>query len=150
MRYRHEGVVDLRTFEKSASVTAEAVYTTIIDSLGSEQLKSLRSVMADTTSMNTGKKKGINSRLVQHMNKQAIHILECQFHVNEILLNHVIKHIDGKLVAPDRMHPDSVYNKIKLLPQQASITETDLVRNIDVPMRSLRYLRSILEWFSTG
>ena len=54
------------------------------------------------------------------------------------------------LVAPDRMHPDSVYNKIMLLPQQSSetdITETHLVKNINVPTRSLRFLKSILEWF---
>ena len=52
--------------------------------------------MANTTSMNTGKNEGINSRLAEHMDSQGIHVLECQFHVNEILLNHFIKHIDGK------------------------------------------------------
>ena len=122
-------MIELRTFEKNASVTAETVYSTLIESLGSTQLKKMRSVIVDTSRMNTGKKKSINSRLAKYMDaldSQEIHVLECQLniHVNEILLNHVIKLIDGKSVAPDRMHPDSLYNKIKLLRNRALTSRT--------------------------
>ena len=103
----------MHSFEKTDSANADAVYSTIINMLDSNQLEKMLSVMADTTSLNTGKESGINNRLSVYFKQSVghdIHLLECQFYINEILLNHVINHVDGKPTAPNRMEADSVYN----------------------------------------
>jgi len=126
------------------------VFSTVLSNVDEALLKKIYSVMADTTSMNTGKDRGINSRLAVYFDQKighGLHILECQFHVNEILLAHVVKYLEGKPTAPDRMEQDSVYNMIKSLkPGQAS----DLVHCNDLvtTSRAVMILKSALEWFS--
>ena len=54
--------------------------------------------MANTTSLNTGKRTGFNKRLVDHFNTKkgdSIHTLECMFHVNEIYFDHVVDFVEG-------------------------------------------------------
>ena len=55
--------------------------------------------MSDTTALNTGKKSGINKRLLDFFYEHCgrpIHTSECLFHVNEIYMSHVIAKIEGE------------------------------------------------------
>ena len=54
--------------------------------------------MADTTSLNTGKKAGVNKRLDDHFSAEVghdIHTLECMFCVDEIYFDHVVTFVEG-------------------------------------------------------
>ena len=71
--------------------------------------------MADITALNTGKKSGINTRLVKYFNKTIgndIHTLECLFHVIEIYLIHLISMIEGKKKGPEMMEGGALLNNI--------------------------------------
>ena len=139
----------MHSFEKTDSVNAEAVYSTIIEMLGSNQLEKMQSALADTTSLNTGKANGINNRLSVYFRERVghdIHLLECQFHINEIMMNHVIKHVDGKPTAPNRMEADSVYNLIKQCNPTKS-TSHNLSSTVWVTPRAMNCLKSSLSWF---
>ena len=108
--------------------------------------------MADTTSINTGNKNGISNRLAIHLNEITgadIYILECQFHINEILMKNVVKYVDGKPVAPDRMQQDSVYNRIsKIRPQTVENVPCSQLRGINVTARTIGFAKSVVEWYS--
>ena len=109
-------VINVHSLEKTDSVNAEAVYSIIIKMLGSNQLEKKQSVRADTTSLNIGKANGINNCLSVYFREKFGHdilLLESQFHINEIMVNHVIKHVDDKPTAPNCVEADSAYNLIK-------------------------------------
>ena len=99
------------------SVTAGvAVDVMVTELFGEALLEKTWSVMADTTSLNTGNRSGINTRLQRHIQSNfgyGIHVLECLFHTTEILLSRVIKHVEGPYFSPDKMQADSAYNMIK-------------------------------------
>ena len=106
-------------------------------------------VMADTTSKNTGKAKGISNRLAAFFKENVghgIHVLECQFHVNELLLGHTVKFIEGKSVAPDRMAEESVYNLIQKVKPTEELQLLNCSISVFVTARGLNSLRSTLIW----
>ena len=61
---RREDLINVHAFEESASITAKDVFKAVTQSINTMQLQKLRSVMADTTSINTGKKNGISNSLL--------------------------------------------------------------------------------------
>ena len=74
--------------------------------------------MSDTTAVNTGLRKGINSRLKNFFNKfygRDIHTFECLLHINELYLTHLIKFKEGDSKAPNKMQDDAIYNLIEEL-----------------------------------
>ena len=90
----------------------------------------------------------IKSRLAAHVNEAVghdIHCSECQFHVNEILLNHVIKYVEGRPTATDRMATDSVYSRIKLIAPGKLV---DVSIKHQVLTRASPFLKSTLNWYS--
>ena len=126
------------------------VFSAIVSSIGQTQLKKILSVMSDTTSINTGKDKGINTRLAAYFKQEVghgIHVLECQFHINELLFNHVVKFVEGKPTAPDRMEQDSLYNMIKLF-RPGDLTDMVHCGGISTTTRAVQCLKSALAWFS--
>ena len=72
--------------------------------------------MSDTTALNTGKKNGINKRLVdfflEHCGR-TIHTLESLFHVNEIYMSHVNAKVEGEKKGPDAMEEGSLVRCFK-------------------------------------
>ena len=89
---RCESFMLVKSLPELLSVTAAAIFNTITEEISNTCLQNIDSVMADTTAVNTGKKSGINTRLVEYSNKTIghdIHTLECLFHVNEIYSTHV-------------------------------------------------------------
>ena len=99
-----EKVVAVKTFNKGLSVTAETVFTAIMEHVDVNILNKVYSVLSDTTALNAGKLSGVNKRLsdfyyLHHGRK--IHVLECLFHVNEI--THAIAKIEGKKKGPGAM-----------------------------------------------
>ena len=54
--------------------------------------------MSDTTAVNTGCRKGINTRLKAYFNKKVrrdIHVFECLLHINELYLTHFVHEYEG-------------------------------------------------------
>ena len=148
--FRYEDVFRLRSFEESESVTADVVFSAIINCFDVTHLKKVFSVMSDTTSLNTGKDKGINNRLTAYFKQEVghgIHILECQFHINELLFNHVVKSVEGKPAAPDRMGQDSVYNMIKLF-KPGRLTDVVNCSDLSTTLRAVQCLKSALTWYA--
>ena len=120
--FQQEHVINLTSFKESKSVTADEVFSTAVNSINQEPLKKVHSVMADT-SINTGDDKRIHSGLAGHFNQVSghqIHVPECQFYVNEILLSHAIKYTEVKPTAPDRMSPELVYYFVKVFKARQS------------------------------
>ena len=77
------------------------------------------------------------------------HILEYQFHINEILMNNVIKNVDGKPVAPDRMQQNSVYSRIsKMRPPTVENVSCSQHPGINVTARAIGFVKSVVEWYS--
>ena len=67
--------------------------------------------MADTTTLNTGSRSGINTRLqrnIQSNFSRQMHVLECLFYITKIYLSRVRKHVEGPYFSPDKMQTDSV------------------------------------------
>ena len=105
--------------------------------------------MADTTSLNPGKERGSNTSLSKYFKQEighAIHLLECQFHINEILLNHVIRNVHGKPTAPDRMSSDLAYNPIKQLKPSETTTTISFSSTVSAASRAANSLKSSLSW----
>ena len=107
--------------------------------------------MADTTALNTGKKSGVNARLVKYLNNELghdIHTLECMFLTNEIYLSHVISYVDGQKKGPGAMQDGALLNLIALdKPSREKLTPAN---QLDVPVTRIAavHLRANLEWFS--
>ena len=111
-----ERIMAVKSFTAGASVTAQTVFNAIVNEVCGPCINNAFSIMADTTSLNSGKKSGVNKRLVDLFNKNVghdIHVLECMFHVNEIYFLHVISTIEGKIKGPVAMQDDALLNCIK-------------------------------------
>ena len=75
-------------------------------------------------------------------------MLESQFHGNKILLSHLIKYMEGKPTAPDRMSEESIYNSIKLLEPDVVIKiNEELHPDLPIARRAVNSLRSALQPF---
>ena len=108
--------------------------------------------MEDTPVLNTGKKFGINTRLVEYFNKTIghdIHTFERLFHVNEIYLTHVISMIEGKKKGPDMMEGGAFLNISAI--QKPAIENLVTPDQLNIPVTSIAamHLKAKLEWFST-
>ena len=56
--------VAMRTFDKEDAITGERLFDAVVEELFTDTfLDKVKSVLSDTTAVNTGSKKGINSRL---------------------------------------------------------------------------------------
>ena len=110
---RCESIMLVKSFPNSISVTAKVIFDTITEEISIQCLQNVYSIMADTTAVNTGKKSGVNTRLVQYFKETIghdVHTLECLFHVNEIYLTHVISMVDGRKKGPGMMEDGSLLN----------------------------------------
>ena len=147
----HKSVFAVNSFLKGLSVTAETVFNTITREACSFQLSHIYSVMADTTALNTGKKSGVNARLVKYFNNELdhdIHTLECMFHTNEIYLSHVVSYVDGQKKGSGAMQDGALLNLLALdKPNREKLTPAN---QLDVPVTRIAavHLRAKLEWFS--
>ena len=106
----------VKSFPAGVSVTAQTVFNAIVNEVCGPCINNVFSIMADTTSLNRGKKSGVNKRLVDLLNENVghdIHELECMLHVNEIYFSHVILTIEGKTKGPGAMHDGVLFNCIK-------------------------------------
>ena len=82
--------------------SAEVVHQATADETTS-YLSQVYSVMADTTSMNAGKKSEISKRVADHFISVIGHdidTLECMFHVNETYFTHIKSAIKRKTRRP--------------------------------------------------
>ena len=107
---RCESIMLVKSFPNSISVTAKVIFDTITEEISIQCLQNVYSIMADTTAANTGKKSGVNTRLVQYFKETIghdVHTLECLFHVNEIYLTHVISMVDVRKKGPGMMEDGS-------------------------------------------
>ena len=111
-----ERFAQLKSFEEEESITGERLFDAIVVELfDDELLKKVYSILSDTTAVNTGSVKGINSRVKAYFNKEKgrdMHVFECLLHINELFLNHLIKVYEGDSKAPNKMEKGSVYNLI--------------------------------------
>ena len=113
----------MKSFPAGVSVTAQTVFNVTVNKVCGPCINNVFSIMADTTSLNSVKKSGVNKRLVDLFNENVgrdIHVLECMFHVNEIYFSHVISTIEGKTKGPGAMQDGALFNCIK------SINKTDI------------------------
>jgi len=149
---RCEKILGIKSFPVGASVTAEVLFKTITEETSSACLKNVYSVMADTTAINTGKKSGVNKRLVDFFNEcigHDIHTLECMFHVNEIYLTHVIAMIEGQKKGPGALQDGALLNNIVNIEKPNA---NDLLprNHLKVPITRIAalHLKAKLDWFS--
>ena len=111
-----ERIMAMKSFPAGVSVIAQTVFNAIVNEVCGPYINNVFSIMADTTSLNCGKKSGVNKRLVDLFNKNVghdIHVLECMFHVNEIYFSHVISTIEGTTKGPGAMQDGALLNSIK-------------------------------------
>jgi len=147
-----EKVIAIKTFEEGASVTSEAIFSTATEQCG-HVLGKVYSVMSDTTALNTGKKTGVNKRLVDFCKQtygHEVHTLECLFHVNEIYLTHVISKVEGKKKGPGAMQEGALmkyFSEIRKPDLARAVARTEL--NIPVSKMAVLHLQSKMEWFSS-
>ena len=86
-----------------------------VKSFDSEFLLKILCLVADTTALNTGCKKGAFKQIVHHLMVQygiELHALECLMHVVELLFKHFFLFIDGPAKSPEKLQKDAVYNFI--------------------------------------
>ena len=109
----------LKTFKSDESITGECLFDTMVEELFDNSfLRKVICSMSDTTAVNTGVKKGINTRLRCFFKKHIgrdLHTFECLLHVNELYLTHFIKFYESDTKAPNKMQHDSIYNLIEEL-----------------------------------
>ena len=135
-----------------ASVTCEVIFEAIVDETCTSHLNKVYSVMADSTSLNSGEKSGINKRLVDYFHSSVghdIHTLECMFHVNEIYFSHMLSAIEGKTKGPGAMQEGALLNKIKSIhkPRIADIVPRHVL-SIPVTAMAQVHIKAKAEWFS--
>ena len=104
----------LKTFRIREKCSAEACANFLIKSV--PEPVNLLSLMADTCSLNTGEKNRIFRQIEAHYKRnigEDILALECQFHVNELLLKNVMRYYDGPTTSPTALQKSSVHGFIK-------------------------------------
>ena len=146
-----ERVLAVKSF-CDASVTSEVIFKAIVDETCTSHLNKVYSVMADTTSLNSGEKSGINKRLVDYFQSSVghdVHTLECMFHVNEIYFSHVLSAIEGKTKGPGAVQEGALLNKIKSIHKLriADIVPRHVL-NIPVTAMAQVHIKAKAEWFS--
>ena len=149
---RCESVMLVKSLPKSLSVTAEVIFNTITEEISNTCLQNIYSVMADTTALDTGKKYGINTRLVEYSNKTIghdIHTLECLFRVSEIYLPHIISVVEGKKKSAGMMEDGALMNNISAL-RKPNAENLVPPKQLNIPVTSIAvvHFKSKLEWFS--
>ena len=139
-------------FSKFHISHCKVIFDTITEEINIQCLQNVYSIMADTTAVNTGKKSGVNTRLVQYFKETIghdVHTFECLFHVNEIYLTHVISMVDGRKKGPGMMEDGSLLNNISAIQKpdiQDLVPRTQL--NVQVTNIAAVHLKAKLEWFS--
>jgi len=73
---------------------AASIASGIFDYLSSHNVENLVAVGCDGTAVNTGQKGG-TIRLLEQKLKRPLQWFVCQLHANELLLRHILQHIDG-------------------------------------------------------
>ena len=108
-----EKFVALKSFSDDDSITGQHLFDAMVDELFDRDfLLKVHSSMSDTTAVNTGCRKGINTRLQDYFNRELqhdIHAFECLLHVHELFLMHTIKVYEGDTKAPNKMQPVALY-----------------------------------------
>ena len=121
-----------------------------------DRTKRMTSVLSDTPTVNTGYKTGVNKRLADHIrrtHKRHIHWMECQFHINEIFLKHVILDTDGPSVNGTRFVAGAAYNLIPSIKKPADLTSMTGKReieamNLNINVMAKAYVESCTLLFS--
>ena len=147
-----ERIMAVKSFPAGVSVTAQTVFNAIVNEVCGPCISNVFSIMADTTSLNNGKKSGVNKRLVDFFNENVghdIHVLECMFHVNEIYFLHVIAIIEGKTKGPGAMQDGALLNCIKSI-NKPDINNILPRHSIPVPITNIAslQLKAKVQWFS--
>ena len=103
--------------------TGEKQYEKIIDLLQKYQIKDdIKGLVFDTTASNTGKDKGVNSRLNQYVERPVLH-LACRHHVYECHIKNVAK-IFRQTVGPE----NPLFKKLLDKFSELEIDQTKLVK----------------------
>ena len=127
-----EKFIAIKTFDKEDAITGQQLFSTMTEELFTDSLlDKVQSVLSDTTAVNTGSKKGINTRLREFFkNKMGrdIHPFECLFHVLELNLNHFIKSQQGDRKSANKMQAGSVYDLIESI-EISKLTKDNLKNN---------------------
>ena len=63
----------VKSFPAGVSVTAQTVFNAIVNEVCGPCINNVFSIMADTTSLNSGKKSGVNKRIVNLFNENVGH-----------------------------------------------------------------------------
>ena len=137
-----EKVVAVKTFNKGLSVTAETVFTAIMEHVDVNILNKVSSVLSDTTALNTGKLSRVNKRLSDFYNLhhgRKIHVLECLFHVNEIYLTHIIAKIEGKKKGPGAMEEGALMKFFGDI-QKPDMSQMVDRKNLTIPITNMASL----------
>ena len=134
------------------SVTAEVICKAIVDETCTSYLGKIYSVMADTTSLNSGEISGINKILADYFKQvvgRDIHTLECMFHVNEIYFSHVKTAIEGKAKGPGAMQDGALLNNIKTI-QKPSTNDITPRSELNIPITKMAqlHIKAKVQWFS--
>ena len=139
-----------KTFRTTEKCTAVACSKFILESIA--EPKNVLCLLADTTSLNSGRKGGIFAILELHFKRalgQDLISLECLFHVLELLFYNVVTFYDGDSTAPNALQANSVYNLIKnispdhLQPELLMPPEECAVKPID---SAREYLSNVLDY----
>lgn len=132
------------------------MFDVIIDeTFEEEEQRKMESVLSDTTGSCTGPVRGCNSRLQRYLKRKFnkdIHAFECQFHINEILLKHVIDYVEGETTGPGRRAASTAYNLIPDIgkPVAANLMSEGQVSNLQLPVtrKALLAIQSKIIWYS--
>ena len=142
----------VKSFPAGVSVIAQTVFKAIVNEVCGPCINNVFSIMADITSLNNGKKCGVNKRLVDLFNENVghdIHVLECMLHVNQIYFSHVILTIEGKTKVKEQCTTVPCLTALKAL-TNPTLTTFFLVKSIPVPITNIAslQLKANVEWFS--
>ena len=110
-----ERIMAVKSFPAGVSVTAQTVFNAIVNEVCGPCINNAFSIMVDTTSLNSGKKSGVNKRIVDLFNENVghdIYVLECMFYANEIYFSHVISTIEENTKGPGAMQDGALLNCI--------------------------------------
>jgi len=150
INFRREDFIALHSFEKGKCVTAQDVVEAIVaDQFNESILRKTWSIIADTTSLNTGRRSGINTQLQSYIQTNfahEVHVLECLFHITEVLLSRAIKHIEGAFFSPDTMQAGSVYNMIKSIDKPDMNNFAPYRFNIHITRKAKLHLETLILW----
>ena len=142
----------VKSFPAGVSVTSQTVFNAIVNEVCGPCINNVFSIMADTTSLNSGKKSSVNKKLVDLLNENVghdIHALECMLHVNEIYFSHVISTIEGKTKVQEQCTTVPCLTALKAS-TNPTLTTFFLVKSIPVPITNIAslQLKAKVEWFS--